>query len=782
MAATAMATILLLPYYLFRGQLFIGGDDSRLCSMFPEACLENVAFFSWFHFASVGQFNPAQFLIPQLLAVKLGEYVLPNLVVHYLFLSAPALVGFVYFRKLVLALFRDKPNTHLPAATGASLYVLSPILLVTQWAVFSHAVWLVALVPALGYYLIKYVADGALKHCLAGACLSCLLSVAVFSIPWLLGALVPILLGALSVISLVSRPALTRSFRRVAVFVVIVFGSQLFWLVSFIAEALDRNRASYLGQAFSEEQRQTFGPIVMATSIGNNIIYPVLNLFHRQIAFDFQWPSRTAFSNFYDITVWLNVVYPLVTLAGLSIVVKRGNRHHKMLALGFTVAFMAALFLVTVNIGPLRPLFLALGNLPGFVMFRNFADKFALGYVLVYAALISCALVSLGSSSAVRQTIACSLVLGVTALNLVPVRKLLNGGIWTAEAVQPSGHIGSEYASFLAEVKRTVPSTSTVLSLPFNVAGYSIVVDHGDSRQAYVGRSPLQILIGRWDLAGDLSLLPKDAQLLRQLLLARDYAGINVFLHDHDVGYIVVTRNIPSALLKSYLYDKSLMRVQDDHLLRAISGDLIQRSSFGSYELYVAKDPTMLLESPNMQFRRINPTHYRLYLHNLDAQRLVFRDTFHSGWHLYPRAWEANETCSPVTSVGPAATVECESHDTYWDRDWLPALYERTAFDQSHTAVVDGNAWWLEAKTAKQLPAQFIRSHPDGTVDMAMDLYFTPQSYFYLGLMASLGFWLALLAWCFALPIRRRSAQLCRSLVWTWWTLQANRARTRDLS
>ena len=91
--------IFLLPYWLFDAKLFIGGDDSRLFYIFPDLWLQNIAWFSWFNFSSVGLHNPQQFIIPLIVLLAGFEKIFPQIVVINLAFSTPIVLGFISFKK-----------------------------------------------------------------------------------------------------------------------------------------------------------------------------------------------------------------------------------------------------------------------------------------------------------------------------------------------------------------------------------------------------------------------------------------------------------------------------------------------------------------------------------------------------------------------------------------------------------------------------------------------------------------------------------------------------------
>jgi hypothetical protein len=97
--------LLLLPYSLFEGKMFLGGDDTRLFYVFPKEYLSNIPFFSWTNLSSVGwNFSYQSFLPFVELWALISEFISSKIVLSYLSLSLPLILGFVFIQKLIKVL------------------------------------------------------------------------------------------------------------------------------------------------------------------------------------------------------------------------------------------------------------------------------------------------------------------------------------------------------------------------------------------------------------------------------------------------------------------------------------------------------------------------------------------------------------------------------------------------------------------------------------------------------------------------------------------------------
>jgi hypothetical protein len=589
--------LLLLPYYVFGGKLFIGGDDTRLYYLFPMDYLTHITDSAWFTFSSSGSYNPNFFLIPLLIAIEIVRLILRNdVVVMYFFFSVPLVLGFIYFQK-ALTLFFARDRRNVSFTLGALLYVLSPITIVGQLDKFLYPVWLLALIPILLFHLIHFLRAGTKKDLAYAVMWSVLFSVAFYSIPWLLGMLIPVVVSLCVMGIFYARSLSGRNIKRALAFTGAVTLSQVFWLLPFINSVLIPSANSYGGQALSSETANTFSQTVLATSTGS-IFYPLINFFHREIAFDFHWELADIYKHYYDFLAPLNLILPCVIFAGLIKAKQRFDGNQYRLLMGSWIALVVSLFLFTVNIGVLKDVFLALGSIPGFAMFRNAYDKFALGYIFIYSSVFCMALFAISQVAASKKRIYV-LYIGVFALilaNAAPIKQLINKPLWTTKNVYTTIDYPREYTDFMHQVEKQVPATASILGVPFNISSYSLVKDP-TSNNVFAGRSPVKILTGRNDYVGSLSFNSGTAGLINDYIRDRDYKKLRTLLKVYGVSYIINTSNIPSEALDSYLFDPSVLDKQDDAFRSALFGRPVAKSAQGNYELYAIKDDNTAIAS-----------------------------------------------------------------------------------------------------------------------------------------------------------------------------------------
>ncbi len=582
-----IVALLALPYYLFYPNYFIGGDDSRIFTILPRLFLEQIAPYSWFHLSSFGTNNPGQFFIPLTAVMYIVQLLIHSqIIVSYLFFSLPFILGLIYFELLATYILphHSKPE----AFIGALLYIASPMMIVMQWSIFLTSVWLIGLFPALAYYYLRFVNEKKIKYLYIASILSLVLSVALSAIPWLLGYIIPACFG-LFVLGIVKLPIIyTRSFwRRTAVFIICIAITQSFWLFPFVQATFSPSPNSIGTALVSTDTKETFVTTVNATAVGT-IIYPMLNLFHHQIAQNFNWPQLPIFKNQYDRLSWFNLLLPIVFLLGLYHSKRNLSYSQRTLFLALATTYALSLYFFTVNIGNLKNVFLYLGDIPGWVMFRNSFDKFAPGYVF-YMSILFAYCLTIIKRGLVRYRILLVLVVLMIIVNGLPIAKLINHPLWTTNNIQTTTTISTEYTTFMETIRTAVSPTTNILSIPLNNAGYGIIATSG-SDYTYVGRSLVEIFANRYDLSGEFSFPHAYKTMIRKALLHRDSKALITLLQQLNIGYIFTTENIPIEIQKSYLFDQKILAIlQDPTFLKEIKGEFVAQSTHGNFSLYRLK-------------------------------------------------------------------------------------------------------------------------------------------------------------------------------------------------
>ncbi len=734
--------LLLLPYYIFEGKLYLGGDDTRLFYSYPLEFLKNATFFSWYKVSSLGINGPSQYLAPFLVVVSALDLVLANkLVLNCLALSTPLILGFIFFQESIKELFQLDNEKSFELFAGSLFYILSPILLINQYFVFLISIWLLGLIPIVVYYFLKYLRTSDFKYVFIASLWCLFLSFALYTVPWLLGFVIPVSIGLICTSFLYKRKEVSFFVRHIVVFSIFISISQAFWLTGFISTYLNLGQDSFASKFLSQGFVDTFTPTILSTATGN-IFYPLLNLFHRQIPFDFGWKLKDVFIGYYDLSFALNSLYVVLFTYGLVSFKKHLPSRSIRLFILLLVSFFFSIYFFTVNIGPLKDLFILFGQVPGFTMFRNFYDKFAPGYVILYATIITMCLIFVTSKFEKFRNLIITVFILVVLINFVPVKQIVNSPLWTTKDIYKTVTIPEEHLGFMNDISNTISSTNNIFNFPFGSSAYSVIVDPDSNKNVYAGVSPVKIFSGVNDISGHLSFnYTEVANIVDGMIVKRDYEGLNKILYEHNINYVLVTKNIPRELADSYIYNSDLFRVQDNDFLDAITSEEVLSSSKGNYELYKTREKNSLISSKNVFFKKINQVKYKIYIKNIkDEQELVFLDSFHKGWKLYPKANPSLDFCKDPKENKTTNTRECREEHTIFEWEDLSYSFREPVFEDTQDVIYDyANKWVIDpGYIERAFDEKYYKRNEDGSIDIELILYFAPQNYFYLGSAISL--------------------------------------------
>lgn len=745
-SALTIVFIILLPYYLFNGKLFVGGDDTRLLYSYPYEYLKNVTFFTWYNVSSIGINTSNQYLLPFLtLLVIVHHFISSKVTLSYLAFSFPLVMGFLYFQKAIKELFALKKGDDLPVFLGSLFFIFSPILTINQLFISLTTVFLIGLIPFVIYYFLRYIKTGNFSYVYISSIVCLIFSTALISIPWILGLFLPLSAGLIAGSVFYKRKHILNFVKRGIIFFGFILLTQAFWLTPFVSAYFLPDGNSFAQKIVSKGFVDTFSPTVLSTATGN-VLYPLLNLFHRQIPIDFGWSLKLIFINFFDKIFIFNSVYILILTIGL---IKFKNtllqRQRKIFIIIF-ISFVVSLFLFTVNIGFLKDIFLLLRFVPGFVMFRNFFDKFAPGYIILYSVIITVSLVIVGR---VYRRISTFLFLSffvVVLLNALPIKNTIDAPLWGTTDIYRTMIFPEEYMKTMNYISRNISSTNTILSVPFGTSIYSVVKDQ-TSNNIYVGVSPVKIFSGVNDVSGHLSFnFSDEANEVDGLIINRKYDEFSKMLFNHNINYVLLTKNIPKNVFNTWVFDENMVKNQDEEFLNSIVKKEEYKSKDGNYILFSLNKRNTLISGSELEFLRINPTKYRLKIMNLKKNRKIqFNDSFNSGWKLFLEKGFKNMKCEQVYHQKEKDVSECKENFSLYEGQEILYLFKKPIFENSHSLLNNiSNEWTIDPSYIKQnYDASYYTVNKDGSINIDMVLYFVPQSFFYIGVIISFAVFMA---------------------------------------
>jgi hypothetical protein len=598
MTAAITACFFVLPYLIFGTTLHIGGDDSRLFYYFPDLWLKNVSNSTWTSFSSTGAFSTQYYLNPLLMILNIfKQLAIPAYVVQNSIFSLIFVAGFVYFRKFI-DIIRPKPTASILQQIfpilGALIYILSPILLLTTLRSYLANIFLIPLIPAFAFWIINFYRTQHLRYLATMGVVSFVFAVAFNAIPWTIAVIMVAGLSlAVPMFHRQSRPNVSKLTRSIALSTGVILATQMFWLLPFAGAILSPG-VSVGSRVFDPSFTNTYYTEVQATSKHNSILDPVRNLFHQSLQEDFNWPTKYLYDDWYARIGAFGYIYILVIILALLMKHKQVDGAYNYVITGFLIS----LFLFTVNIGALRGIFLSFGEIPGFVMFRNFYDKFSLVYVFFFAAATALSLERLYSYATSRHTtrgnqkqkLLIVSVAIVTAVTLYNAKPLASGEVFTrplrnAPDIGQNIHIPKEYLNFMNAAKNVLPSYSNVFNVPFGNSAFTIISDPSNDA-VYAGKSPFKLFTGVNDFSGKLAFPPETSETINRAIEDRNYHLLKNVLSIHNINYLFETSNIPNQVLQSHLYRQSVLQKQDEVFKRALYGEKLFSSEQQNYQLY----------------------------------------------------------------------------------------------------------------------------------------------------------------------------------------------------
>src|SRR5690606_29323597 len=117
-------------------------------------------------------------------------------------------------------------------------------------------------------------------------------------------------------------------------------------------------------------------------------------------------------------------------------------------------------------------------------MFRNFYDKFALSYVLLYSFTITCSLIIFRNKFKRIYPLFAFIFFLIVLINFIPVKSIVNSPLWRTESIYRMMNIPTEYEDFMGYIQKNISPTNTILSLPFGTSTYTVIKDQ-DTENVY---------------------------------------------------------------------------------------------------------------------------------------------------------------------------------------------------------------------------------------------------------------------------------------------------------
>jgi hypothetical protein len=213
--------------------------------------------------------------------------------------------------------------------------------------------------------------------------------------------------------------------------------------------------------------------------------------------------------------------------------------------------------------------------------------------------------------------------------------------------------------------------------------------------------------------------------------VASDCAALDSLLRQSGIDYIVVVNGAEDPASGAPIGQP----VAFSDL--ALKGELTFVTGSPDYSVFRVKEAEGIVHAVGGEatFARLNPTEYIVEVQHLNAvSAMEFAESYDPGWRLAPLPIGLADRCLDG-SQSVTASGSCGDELDLSGAGAVKNIVRTAAFGSSHF-VANGyaNGWRLSKSTIlKTFPRDSYRVNRDGSLDVAMTLYFLPQAYVTLG-------------------------------------------------
>jgi hypothetical protein len=549
---------------------------------------------------------------------------------------------------------------------------------------------------------------------------------------------------------LIKKDNIKRVILYGGIFILLFCLINFYWLVPYLNSIF---QSGGIGEKINNKEFvNTSIQTMQGVTKSNNLIYPIYNLFHKQIQLDFNWNMKEIFLSWYEKFLPINLIFIFIIFSALLF--KKESKYKEIIFLAFII-FLINLYLYTIKIGNIGTNIFSflISEIPGMVMFRNNFDKFGLSYAFSYSILIYYGLLNIFSKIGHKKIgkISVVKVISIIVITIIIIEngpfligKFQNLTLWTTQDTYTNiKEFNTDFISLNQYLMNEDFESGSILWLPFTVSGYLPIQDKSLENHYYNGLSPIRIISGEQDYAGILNFPEKEGETIYKSIKENDFKTLDYYIKKYNVKYIGINKNLNEELKKSYHFtgdDELVNKELNESFLENIVGEKLM--DFGDrYSIYYTKQTSLpTVYSKNIKFQKIYSTKYNLYIKEISKpQQLSFLESYHNDWKLYLKKNPSSSWCKPLGIYNITKTTECEHTQKFFEGEELSYLYKKPIFDNTHEMVLDyANSWTIDPQYIKDnYSKDYYTENQDGSINIEMVMYFKPQSYFYLGIIIS---------------------------------------------
>ena len=703
--------------FWFNNSYYVGGDDTLLYYIYPREMINSYLFNIATDnvLSGIGSYSVQFYQLPFFLLITIVKFLFPFLNTQTLMYGLNLSMGFLFFY-LFLGLFIKNKSSYdfFIKILGGLLYIFSIFSYYTLWqSLFTP--YLVSGFPILLYLFFNGIKKKNITLIILCSLILSLMSILFLLTPWLLLAILSIL--PMLIILFLENKKYFISYSIIFIGLTILLNT--YWLYSFFFSFLNglssNNNAisSITSSSFINSAKDT----IIAVTRENNLIYPLFNLFHKQIQVNGNWQNYPIFQNWHEKFIYVNFLFAIIILfAGLML--KKTKKEFKKLYLSSTLGWLIILYMFTVNIGSsfgLNFFVWLIENIPGFTMFRNVYGKIAPAYPFIYALMVVVSLkiiLDKPLSTAWKKIILifCFIIVVSNAKPFI-LNEYFNRPLWTTKNTFTTISGFNNDFDNLVKYLNKADGSSRYFWLPITTVNYVTIKDKNLENHYYTGLSPLQFLANKNDIAGIMSFPLETQKIFTESFINKDYNEVGNILKNLNVNYLIVNNDFSNELQKSYFFASgipNLYSAQNSEFKDSILGNKI--ISFNNrYEIYKIKDKyqsnkislsdskhTTNSDKTRVEFTKKTNYLYQININNLSGEaNLIFLERYSPFWTLYLK--NSKET--------------------------LPTFNHSQTYNYANQWKIDSN------EVKKVVDKNSYKLNLDGSINLTFYLYFKPQTY-----------------------------------------------------
>lgn len=768
--------LFIFPLLRFYDGNIVGWDDTRLYYFYPLQFFQyylnsiidlNNYWWLWYY-STLSAYLPFTVILIVLNFIfgKLSQFIFFGLILSSGYYGMKLLFLFLLPRKSLNEDYYTKLEYLLSMAVWI-LYISSPFIIYWYFITFWSAIIFITILPRSLLLLFKWLKYNSFKFTIFSAILFWLFWNITQYLPRLLATIIsifPIL------IYLIFK--YRKWYKQLFIFMIIVLFLNLYNLIIFIHSTLQSGDYSPMQQTINNSilVKQYNADLIRSVAYGNTVLDPMINTYHNNLQQKFNWSSIDIYNSRNRHIYYINFLFLWLVLLSLLNIKKNKN-----IFIIILVSWFLTLYLFTVDIWS-NGLFIFIwlnNNIPGFSMFRNMYDKFALWMAFTTSLMIWFSLYNIKKNQYTLTII----ILLISIYHYIPFIKGSYQQLPFRSTNEVYDRINKLPNSFLELINflKSSPSNWRYLWLPLQQSNYLFIKSQWKQINSYyMWVSPINVLSKKEDIVWDLWFLSDQNSILK-LLKNNQYAELAKIFQKYNINYFILNNNVSNDIKDSYFFTsitkKDIFEQNNTLFYNEILGSKIT-DIWKEYTIYSInnKYQSNTLSSNNWTiiYKKKNTFKYHIYFNNIHISNIyfIYNKLYNQERKLYPWSFDDINCDENDKQLYSWDVTECTSDNyTFFQWEELSYLWKVPVFDNTHKVMNEyANGWTIDRRYILQhFPKDSYTVNPDWSIDVKLVLYFRPQSWFYIWLGISGLTFLWLILWLIWDSLKKKKQK-------TWFT------------